>query len=44
MPTKRPVFLYSVLAFIFAITLVYQARYLPDIIHRESTDAPFFFV
>ena len=27
MPTKRPIFLYSLLAVLFAITLLYQVRY-----------------
>ncbi len=44
MPAKRPIFLYSLLATLFAITLVYQARYLPDLVHRETVQFPFFFV
>jgi hypothetical protein len=43
-PTKRPMFLYSVLACLFAITLVYQIRYIPDLIRRETIHFPFFFV
>lgn len=44
MPTQRPVFLYSLLAFIFAFTLLYQSRYLPDFVRRESMQVPSFFV
>ena len=43
-PTKRPIFLYSLLAILFAITLLYQIRYLPDFVHREARHIPFFFV
>jgi phosphoserine phosphatase RsbU/P len=43
-PTKRPIFLYSLLAALFAITLVYQCAYIPDLVHRETRDFPFFFV
>jgi sigma-B regulation protein RsbU (phosphoserine phosphatase) len=44
MPTKRPIFLYSVLAILFAVNLLYRVVYLPDFIHREVIDFPFFFV
>ena len=44
MPTKRPIFLYSVLAILFAIALLYQIRYLPDFVRREARQIPFFFV
>ena len=44
MPIKRPIFLYSLLAALFAITLLYQARYLPDLIRRKHSNFPFFFV
>ena len=44
MPTKRPIFLYSLLGALFAITLIYQIRYLPDLFHRETLHFPFFFV
>ncbi len=44
MPVKRPIFLYSLLAGLFAITLLYQARYLPDFVHGEARSFPFFFV
>ncbi|HET6220203.1 MAG TPA: GAF domain-containing SpoIIE family protein phosphatase [Acidobacteriaceae bacterium] len=44
MPIKRPIFLYSLLAALFAITLLYQARYLPDFVHQEARNFPFFFV
>ena len=44
MPTRRPVFLYSLLAALFAITLLYQVRYLPDVVHSQRIDSPFFFV
>jgi phosphoserine phosphatase RsbU/P len=43
-PAKRPILLYSLLGTLFAITLLYQARYLPDLIHRETLHFPFFFV
>ena len=35
MPTRRPVFLYSLLAALFAITLLYQVRYLPDVVRSQ---------
>ena len=44
MPTRRPVFLYSLLAGLFAVTLVYQVRYFPDLFRRERIHIPFFFV
>ena len=44
MPTKRPIFLYSVLAILFAVNLLYRAFYLPDFIHLEGLNFPFFFV
>ncbi len=44
MPIKRPIFLYSLLATLFAITLLYQVRYLPDLFRRETLNFPFFFV
>ena len=44
MPTRRPVFLYSLLAALFAITLLYQVRYLPDVVRSQRIDSPFFFV
>jgi phosphoserine phosphatase RsbU/P len=43
-PTKRPLFLYSLLVTLFAITLLYQLRYLPDIVRSERIQSPFFFV
>jgi phosphoserine phosphatase RsbU/P len=43
-PTRRPVFLYSLLAALFAITLLYQVRYLPDLVRNSRIDSPFFFV
>jgi sigma-B regulation protein RsbU (phosphoserine phosphatase) len=43
-PIKRPIFLYSVLAILFAIALLYQIRYLPDFVRREARQIPFFFV
>jgi sigma-B regulation protein RsbU (phosphoserine phosphatase) len=43
-PTKRPAFLYSLLAGLFVISLLYQIRYLPDLFHRETLHFPFFFV
>jgi sigma-B regulation protein RsbU (phosphoserine phosphatase) len=44
MPIKRPIFLYSVLAILFAITLIYQIRYFPDLARGETKNFPFFFV
>ena len=44
MPTKRPIFLYSLLAVLFAVNLLYRVFYLPDFIHREELNFPFFFV
>jgi sigma-B regulation protein RsbU (phosphoserine phosphatase) len=43
-PTKRPIFLYALLTALFAITLLYQARYLPGFVHEEQRKFPFFFV
>jgi phosphoserine phosphatase RsbU/P len=40
--TKRPIFLYILLAGLFAITLVYQGRYIPDFLSRERVNVPFF--
>ena len=42
-PTKRPIFLYTVLAVLFAVNLLYRGFYVPDFIHREAFDLPFFF-
>jgi sigma-B regulation protein RsbU (phosphoserine phosphatase) len=44
MPIKRPIFLYSLLATLFVITLLYQVRYFPDFVRREARHFPFFFV
>ncbi|MGB9123294.1 MAG: SpoIIE family protein phosphatase [Candidatus Angelobacter sp.] len=38
MPIKRPIFRYSVLAFLFIATILYEVRYTRDIILGESTD------
>jgi sigma-B regulation protein RsbU (phosphoserine phosphatase) len=43
-PTKRPIFLYSLLAVLFAVNVLYRVFYLPDFIHREALNFPFFFV
>jgi sigma-B regulation protein RsbU (phosphoserine phosphatase) len=43
-PTKPPVFLYSLLTALFVITVLYQVRYLPDLLHRQRLHYPFFFV
>ena len=43
MPTKRPILLYSVLAVLFAVNLLYWAFYLPDFIHGEVLNFPSFF-
>jgi len=37
-PIKRPLFRYSVLAFLFAATLVYEARYLHDVLRDARTN------
>ncbi len=44
MPTRRPFFLYSLLVALFAITLLYQVRYLPDVVRSDRIQSPFFFV
>ena len=44
MPTKRPIFLYSLLATLFAVTLLYQVFYFPDFVRREAKHVPSFFV
>lgn len=44
MPIKRPILLYSLLATLFAISLLYQVRYLPDLFRRETVHFAFFFV
>ena len=44
MPTQRPLFLYSLLVALFAITLLYQVRYLPDVVRNDRIQSPFFFV
>ncbi len=43
MPAKRPIALYCLLAVIFAVTLTYQVRYLPDFARAEVRSVPFFF-
>jgi sigma-B regulation protein RsbU (phosphoserine phosphatase) len=43
-PTKRPIFLYSLLALLFAVNILYRVLYLPDFIQREKVNFPFFFV
>jgi sigma-B regulation protein RsbU (phosphoserine phosphatase) len=43
-PTKRPIFLYCVLATLFVITLAYQFAFIPDLLHRETRHLPSFFV
>jgi phosphoserine phosphatase RsbU/P len=43
-PSKRPVLLYSLLATLFAVTLIYQVRFLPDFVGRKSIHFPSFFV
>jgi phosphoserine phosphatase RsbU/P len=43
-PIRRPVFLYSLLTVLFAITLLYQVRYLPDLVRNSRIESPFFFV
>jgi sigma-B regulation protein RsbU (phosphoserine phosphatase) len=44
MPTKRPIFLYSLLAVLFAVNLLYRVFYLPAFLHGEALNFPFFFV
>jgi sigma-B regulation protein RsbU (phosphoserine phosphatase) len=43
MPTKRPVFLYTLLAILFAVNLLYRGFYLPGFVHLEKLSFPFFF-
>jgi phosphoserine phosphatase RsbU/P len=43
-PTKRPILLYSLLAVLFAVNMLYRVLYLPDFIQREKVNFPFFFV
>jgi hypothetical protein len=43
-PTKRPIFLYSLLAVLFAVNMLYRVFYLPGFIHLEGLNFPFFFV
>ena len=42
MPSKRPLFRYSVLALLLAITVAYEVRYLSDIVRGEKIDVPVF--
>ncbi len=42
MPVKRPIVRYAMLAFLFAITMVYEVRYTGDILRGERVDVPFF--
>ena len=44
MPTKRPFLRYALLAFLFAITLIYEVRYVGDVLRAEKNDLPFFVV
>jgi sigma-B regulation protein RsbU (phosphoserine phosphatase) len=41
-PTKRPILRYCILAFLFAITLAYEAPYLHDILRDQNRSFPFF--
>jgi phosphoserine phosphatase RsbU/P len=41
-PSKRPIFRYSVLAVLFVITVAYEIPYLYDIVRDESRHVPFF--
>jgi len=41
-PVKRPIVRYAMLAFLFAITMVYEVRYTGDILRGERVDVPFF--
>jgi hypothetical protein len=41
-PSQRPIFRYSVFAFLFAITVVYEFLYLRDILRGERITVPFF--
>ena len=43
-PTKRPIFRYCILAFLFAITLAYEIPYLHDVLRDEHRDVPFFVI
>ncbi len=40
MPTTRPTFRYALLAFLFVITVVYQVRYIHDILRDEAIEIP----
>lgn len=42
MPIKRPIFRYGLLALLFTITVVYEVRYLHDILRDERLAIPFF--
>ena len=42
MPVKRPIFRYCVLAFLFTITVAYEAPYLHDILWETTRTVPFF--
>ena len=42
MPLKRPIFRYCVLAFLFVITVAYEAPYLHDVLRDETRKVPFF--
>jgi sigma-B regulation protein RsbU (phosphoserine phosphatase) len=41
-PTRRPIFRYAVLAFLFAITVAYEVPYLHDILRDERRNVPLF--
>jgi hypothetical protein len=43
-PVKRLIFRYSVLALLFAITLIYEVRYVHDVLRDEQVDVPLFLV
>jgi len=43
-PTKRPIFRYCILAFLFAITLAYEIPYLRDVLRDEQRHVPFFVI
>jgi sigma-B regulation protein RsbU (phosphoserine phosphatase) len=41
-PTKRPIFRYCALVFLFAITVAYEVPYLHDILRDQNRSVPFF--
>lgn len=42
MPVKRPIFRYTLLAFLFVITAAFEAPYFYDTLRNETRDSPYF--